>query len=176
MILEQKSIFASSFLPKASSTIIAASSFLASVSLLAVLDLEDSRIEDVDGPVVPQRSGHALGGLDSGRQQMGPDEKVRLLDPGEQRQPGRGTLPQGQPQMGQHHAKICGEIVGQMVPAAVAAVEPDTRRVLLLLGTIRQVDPAVLGSREALSDLEELAVARIPGEHEVFLVPCLSPR
>lgn len=84
LILKQSS-FASFFLPKASSTIIAASLFLACVSLLAVFDLEDSRIEDVDGSVVPQRSGHALGGFDSGRQQMGPDQKVCLLYPGEQR-------------------------------------------------------------------------------------------
>lgn len=50
------------------SRIIAASLFLASVSLLAIFGLEDSRVEDVDGSVVPQRSRYGLGGLDSRRQ------------------------------------------------------------------------------------------------------------
>lgn len=177
LILKQKSVFASPFLPKTSRVIIVASSFLASVSLLAVFGLEDSRVEDVDGPVVPHRSGYGLGRLDSGRQQMGPDQKVCLLDPGVQRQPGRAILPQGQAQMSQHHAKIRGEIVGQMIPAAVT-MKPDTRRVLLLPGTIRQIDLAVFGPRKALSDLEELAITRIPGKHDVLLrlVPCFHPR
>lgn len=71
--------------------------------------------------------------------------------------------------MRQHHAEVGGEVVGQMVPVAVP-MEPDTRRVRLLLGTIRQIDPAVLSPREALADLEELAVPRIAEEHGVRAV------
>lgn len=140
-------------------------SLLASVFLFAVSRLEDSRIENVDGAVVPQRRGHGFDRLDGGRQEMRPDQKVRLLDPSGQRQTGHATLPQRQTQVGEHHAEIHGETVGQVVPAALA-MQPDTRRVLLLFGAIRQIDFAVVGTREALADLEELGVAGI-GEHIV---------
>lgn len=110
---------------------------------------------------------------------MRPDQKIRLLDPGRQRQPDDATLPQWQTQMNQHHAEVCGKIVSQMVPSA-ASMEPNARRILFLSRTICQINFAVFGSRKTLADLEEFTIARVAGKHGILLlrgdVPRLAPR
>lgn len=96
---------------------------------------------------------------------MRPDEKVDLLDPRGQREAGHAALPQRQPEMDQHHAKVDGEAVSQVGPSIrLLSMQPDTRRLLLLFHAIHQIDLGLLVLREALRDLEHLAVPRIPTE------------